>query len=121
MKVNSRSGLITWVSYSSKQSNSFVLKDIERKKEGHHIPAGTAHKKTAPPIVSAESVDDDRIFSVSGRVEDYELRAGCHLFSESHFAMARRALPLCEISFFCSSVMSARVIPGYASAMNIGS
>ena len=39
----------------------------------------------------------------------------------SHCAIARRALPRCEISFFCSSVMSAAVSPGYSSGMNIGS
>lgn len=42
-------------------------------------------------------------------------------FSFSHAAIARRAFPLCEMSFFCSSVMSASVSPGYSSAMNIGS
>ena len=100
---------------------NICLKDIQRQKKGHQIFSSTAHKKTTPSIVSAKSVDDDRIFSEFGSVENYQFRAGCHLFLESHSAIARSALPLCEISFFCSSEISARVIPGNSSAIKIGS
>ena len=99
----------------------FRLKDIQRQQKRHYLLSGTTHKETPPSVIPAEGVDDDGILPELGRMEDYQFRAGCHLFSESHLAIARRAFPLWDILFFSSSEISARVIPGNSSAMKIGS
>ena len=109
------------------------LKNIQGQEKGHRRLGTHLHKEAPPSIFPTDRVQDDGILADLGVADDYEFSLFAHLATTcifsgslfcrplSHCAIARRALPRCEISFFCSSVMSAAVSPGYSSGMNIGS